>query len=66
MNKRRVIAMNQLPMRPPIIPTLVYWLVLDRLEAPGWVWGVVVTLTAAAWIVWIVDVLNRDDVEISL
>jgi hypothetical protein len=33
----------------PIFSTLTAWLFLDRVSAPGWVWGVVGTLFAVVW-----------------
>ena len=50
MKKRKVISSKNLPMRSPLIGALVWWLVLDKLGAPGWVWGVVGTMVVVAWI----------------
>lgn len=64
MKKRKVISSKNLPIRPPLIGTLVWWLVFDKLGAPGWAWGVLGTLVVVGWIVFVVDVLNRDYVEV--
>lgn len=64
MKKRRVISGKQLPSNPPLVSTLVYWLALDKLAAPGWAWGVVGTIMAVIWIAWIVDAFNRESVEV--
>lgn len=64
MKKRKVISSKNLPMRMPLIGTLVWWLVVDKLGAPGWVWGVLGTLLVVGWIAFGVDVWNRDDVEV--
>ena len=64
MKKRKVISSKNLPMRMPIIGTLVWWLVLDKLGAPGWVWGVLGTVLFVGWIAAIADIWNRDDVEV--
>jgi len=36
-------------MRSPLIATLVWWLVLDHINAPGWAWGVFYTLLVIVW-----------------
>lgn len=64
MKKRKVISSKNLPMRPPLIGTLVWWLVLDKIGAPGWVWGVLGTFIFVGWIVFVVDILNRDYVDV--
>jgi hypothetical protein len=48
--KKDVISRKQLPTRGlPSVSTAVWLLVLDRLHAPGWVWGVAVTLLVLMW-----------------
>lgn len=49
--RRYVLSRLQLPTRLPIWSSLVAWLTLDRLQAPGWVCGVVATLFAILWAV---------------
>lgn len=49
----RTIASSCLPMRCPLMGTFVWYLLLDRLGAPGWVWGVIGTLLACVWVAWI-------------
>lgn len=63
-NGRRVISIKNLQMRMPLWPSLVAWLVLDRLNAPGWVDGVVGCFFAFAWGVWISDVLSCQSVDV--
>lgn len=50
---RRTVAPACLPMKMPLYPTLVWFLLLDRLAAPGWVWGVMGAVLAAVWVGWI-------------
>jgi hypothetical protein len=64
MKKRKVISSKNLPMRSPLIGALVWWLVLDKLGAPGWVWGVVGTMVVVAWIAFAVEVWNREEVDV--
>jgi hypothetical protein len=45
----KVISRKQLPTNLPTQFTLLMWLVLDKLDSPGWVWGVVGTLVAILW-----------------
>ena len=62
--KRKVIDSKNLPMRPPLIGVLVAWLVIDKLDAPGWVWGAVGLFFAFLWIAWLFDVSTREDTDI--
>jgi hypothetical protein len=54
MKKRLVVASANLPTRLPVWSSLITWLVLDRVKAPGWVWGVCGTIFAIVWITSIV------------
>lgn len=68
MAKHKVIAWKYLPSRYPIGGTIVWWLFLDRLNAPGWVWGVVgvfvVTVwSATIWRVWHIEYVAPLQVE---
>ena len=49
--KRKVIARRNLPAGLPLWQTVALVLVLDRLAAHGWVWGVALTLAALWWVV---------------
>lgn len=49
MNSPKVIAHKQLPARLPFTQTTVAYLVLDRTQAPGWLWGIFGTLFAVIW-----------------
>lgn len=72
-NRQRVIRRANLPMRMPLWHTLVLYLFLDRLHAPGFVWGAVGLYLALGWGVWIyaqftespVDVLSNSDFDRS-
>lgn len=46
-----VISRRSLPVTPPLWPSVTTWLLLDRLDAPGVVRGIVYTLLAAWWAV---------------
>jgi hypothetical protein len=47
---RKVVHASELPVRLPIYPTITLWLLLDRTEAPGWVWGATGVLMLIVWI----------------
>jgi hypothetical protein len=64
MAKRRLIAGKNLPIRPPFLGSMVYLLVLDRLGASSWVWGVVITLLVLAWALYIEQVINSEAVDL--
>jgi hypothetical protein len=61
MSKQKVVARKQLPAYPPVSLTLAIGLTLDRLHAPGWVWGAIGVYVVLVWIGWIVCFLFRDD-----
>jgi hypothetical protein len=61
---RLCVANANLPMRPPLLLSIVMWLLLDRLAAPGWVWGAVGLFLALVWFVWVWDAATRRAVDI--
>jgi hypothetical protein len=62
----KVIAGKNLPFRPPVLATAVAALVLDRLDAPQLAWGIVGTIYALCWLVWIIWRVNREEVDLDL
>ena len=46
MSQEVLIKHSSLPPRPPFLFAIVLWLLLDRLDVPGWVHGVVWTWVA--------------------
>lgn len=61
---RKVIDPLELPSYPPMVATLVWWLVLERLEAPGWIYGALGALLALVWIAWAFDLGTRESVKV--
>lgn len=53
MSHEVLIKLSSLPPRPPIGFAILFWLLLDRLNAPGWVFGVLWTLVALMAIVFV-------------
>jgi hypothetical protein len=60
----KVIAHKNLPVRPPVTASIAMWLFLDRYQAPGWIWGVIGTLMAFAWVLYFVGVWLQEQVDV--
>lgn len=63
---RRVLSGTCLPVRMPLVFSILLWLLLDRFAVPGWAWGIAGTLVLFIWIIWVWDVATRDNVELDL
>jgi hypothetical protein len=63
-NSDKVISSKNLPARLPLWTTILMWLVLERLNAPGWVWGVVGTIFVVLWIGAITLMIKQESVDI--
>lgn len=61
----KVLSQKQLPMRSPILAGIVFGLLLDRLDSPGWVWGVVATLWLIMLIAWGCSLWFYEPVELD-
>lgn len=44
-----VIQRNQLPARVPTVATIAWFLLLDRLQAPAWLWGAIGVVAVIGW-----------------
>ena len=62
--RKRVIASANLPADIKIYPYLVAWLTLDRLNAPGWVWGAVGVVYALMLIGSIAQYVTQTEVDV--
>lgn len=51
---------NNLPARLPIWPAAIIWLVLDRTQPPGWVWGAV-GVFVVLWFIGAVIAFAKED-----
>ncbi len=58
--KRKVIATRYLPTFVPFQTGFILWLVLDRVQAPGWVWGVLFTMYVAVLVGAVALALGQD------
>ena len=55
MKKRKIaIKSSSLPARSPVAFAILFWLLLDRLSAPDWAYGVLWTIVALVAINWVV------------
>ncbi len=62
MKTRKVLKREYLPSRLPFLSTAVWWLLLDRLGAPGWAWGASGVLLALFWGVVIFALWHTEEV----
>lgn len=62
--ERKVIPRKRLPANLPTMGTLVWYMFLDKINAPGWVWGVMGTLFTVFWIASIVAMFVQKEVDV--
>jgi hypothetical protein len=65
MKHPKVLSFKQFPTRPPITQTLVVYLMMDKFHAPGWLWGVVITLWVIIWATVIYMMAVQESTEIA-
>lgn len=53
MRKKKVIKHSSMPMRSPVGFAVLYWLLMDRLQAPEWAFGVLWTVVAVGAVAFI-------------
>jgi hypothetical protein len=54
---------NERP-KSPLFLTLLFYLLLDKFNAPGWIWGAVASLCLLLWIVFFICINKEKPVEI--
>lgn len=64
MKNIKVIKVANLPVRLPILATIVWWLLLDRLHAPALAWGIFLTLATIVWVVAILVLFNQEPIDL--
>lgn len=64
MKKRTVISGKNLQMRSPIPIGLLIFLVMDRFNAPEWLWGIYSFLMLILIISWLVDLVKTESINI--
>jgi len=60
-----VIKSSSLPTRSPVGFAILFWLLLDRLGAPGWAFGVLGTLVFFMAMFWIVSFWTESKQDVS-
>lgn len=65
MDDCKVISEKNLPIRYPLILTVVTWLVLDRFHAPSWLWGATGAVFLFLWIGAIVAKYKQTQVDVT-
>lgn len=65
MAKQKVLSKKQMPIKLPVVGTGFWLLVMDKYNAPGWLWGVVITILSIVWIALIVGVTREQSTEIE-
>ena len=64
MKKQRYIKANNLPPRPSILTFLVWWLILERFNAPAWLYGALYVLLGMLFIVEVWRMFACDAVDL--
>lgn len=62
--KRQVISVKNLPTRLPVTFTMVLGLLLDRYDAPGWMWGAAGAILLLIWVVAVIGKVYENSVEV--
>ncbi len=63
MKKSKWIHPSNMPLRLPVTSSVVLYLLLDKLQAAGWVQGVAYTIMGLIWIVAVVAIFNSERLE---
>ena len=58
------IAYKNLPAKWPIVPTITFWLLLDKIGVGDVAWGVFYTLAAIIWVIIAVAVFTTEQVDL--
>lgn len=62
--RKCVISYANLPMRIPVIPSLVAWMACEQFDASRFVKGAVFCLMALVWLAWLLEVTRADQVDV--
>lgn len=62
--KKVAIKSSSLPMRSPVGFVILMWLLLDRLGAPGWAYGVLWTLGGLLFVAFACDLYRTDSRDV--
>ena len=62
--KRKALSTENRPRSLSLTFHAIVWLMLDRFDAPSWVWGMVGTLAALMFLFSLLDFFTAKDVEL--
>lgn len=65
MNERKVISNSQLPVRLPVLGSLVWYMFLDHVQAPSWAWGAIGTMLGLAWIATCISLYHQKSTKLK-
>ena len=60
------ISRSNIPVKLPFFQTITIYLLLDKLDAAGWIWGVVGTIVVLWWILAIVALITSSETDIFI
>lgn len=63
-SRKKVVAIKNLPMKPPIWSTLVLYLLFKDSGFPGWAWGATGVLMLILWAVAIYSMCRQTQVDL--
>lgn len=63
MKKSKWIHPSNMPLRLPVTSTVVLYLLLDKLQAAGWIQGVAWTVMGLLWVVAVAAIFNSERLE---
>jgi hypothetical protein len=60
---KKVVSYANLPTKLPTVSTVAFGLLLDRLQAPGWVWGIYICLFSILWLgsLWLIIIEEKHE-----
>lgn len=61
---KKHIAIKNQPIKLPFLSTAFYTFLMHYFQAPGWAWGVFITLFAILWIIAIVLLWNQEKIDL--
>jgi hypothetical protein len=62
--RRQVLSRNNIPTGLPVVSTLVWFLTMERFNAPAWLWGTMGTILALGWIGSIYNLVTEKETEL--
>lgn len=65
MKKRTYISLKCMHPRAPVHAAIIWWLLLDRFDAPGWAFGVMWTIVVILMISFLIDISNSTAKNVS-